>query len=140
MSIAKLSNGSLLKVGDGASVEVFTTIPEVMNLSGPSTKFDLLDVSSHDTSGFFREYIPGFADGDFIKATINWRPSNTVHKNIRIDAEARTLRNAKVVWPDTTLNTVSVATYITGLAPNADVGKPMTNSIELKVTGAPVWS
>jgi hypothetical protein len=63
-SIAKISNGTLLKIGDGASPENFTTIPEVMRLSGPSVRFDLLDVTSHDTVGFFREWIPGLADGE----------------------------------------------------------------------------
>lgn len=139
-SIAKLSNGALLKVGDAASPEVFTTVPEVTKLSGPSVNFDLLDVSSHDTSGFFREFIPGFADGESIKASVNWRPSNTVHKNLRIDGYARTLRNMKIVFPDSTDNTVTMATYLKNFPPNADVGVQMTAQLEAKITGAPVWS
>ena len=140
MSIAKISNGTLLKVGDGASPEVFTTVPEVMRLTGPSVRFDLLDVTSHDTIGFFREFIPGLADGEKIAASVNWRPSNTVHKNLRIDAYARTLRNFKVVFPDSADNTVTAATYIESQIPKADVGTPLSMDISLKVTGAPVWT
>ena len=139
-TIAKISNGTLLKVGDGASPEVFTTVPEVMRLTGPSVRFDLLDVTSHDTVGFFREYIPGLADGERVSASVNWRPNNTVHKNLRIDAYARTLRNFKVVFPDSSDNTVTMATYIESQVPKADIGTPLLMDISLKVTGAPVWS
>jgi predicted secreted protein len=139
-SIAKISNGTLLKIGDGASPENFTTIPEVMRLSGPSVRFDLLDVTSHDTVGFFREWIPGLADGERVSATINWRPSNTIHKSVRVDAYARTNRNIRIVFPDSTDNTVTCSTYIENELPKADVGTPMTKDINFKVTGQPVWT
>lgn len=139
-TIAKISNGTLLKVGDGASPEVFTTVPEVMRLTGPSVRFDLLDVTSHDTVGFFREFIPGLADGEKIAVSVNWRPSNTIHKGIRVDAYARTLRNFRIVFPDSADNTVTSPTYIESQIPKADIGTPLNMDISLKVTGAPVWS
>lgn len=139
-TIAKIANGTLLKVGDGASPEVYTTVPEVMRITGPSIRFDLLDVTSHDTVGFFREFIPGLADGEKVAASVNWRPSNTVHKNLRVDSYARTLRNFKIVFPDSTDNTVTMATYIENQTPRADIGTPLSMDISLKVTGAPVWS
>lgn len=139
-SIAKIANGTLLKVGDSASPEVYTTVPEVMRLGGPTIRFDLLDVTSHDTSGFFREYIPGLADGERITASLNWRPSNTVHKGIRIDSYARTLRNYRLVFPDTTDNTVTMATYTESIAPKADIGTVLVADLSVKITGAPVWT
>jgi predicted secreted protein len=140
-SIAKLAMGSLLKIGDGASpTEVFTTVPEVYKLTGPSVKFDLLDVTSHDTSGLFREWLPGLSDGDMISFTVHWRPSNTVHKNLRIDSYAATRRNFKIVYPDTSDNTVQVSTFISELSPVADVGPVMEMSGRLKITGAPSWT
>lgn len=140
MSIAKISNGTLIKVGDAASPEVFTTIPEVMRLSGPSVRFDLLDVTSHDTIGFFREWIPGLADGEKVAISVNWRPSNTIHKSIRVDAYARTLRNIKIVFPDSTDNTSTMATYIESTQPKADIGQALGNDFSFKITGAPIWT
>lgn len=141
MSIAKIANGTLLKVGDAVTpTEGFTTVPEVMRYRGPSVRFDLLDVTSHDSSGFFKEFIPGLADGESISATINWRPSNAVHKSLRIDSYASTKRNFKAVFPDTTDNTVLVSTYVTKIEPRADIGKPLEADIEIKITGAPAWS
>lgn len=139
-TIAKIANGTLLKIGDGGGSESFTTIPEVMRISGPSIRFDLLDVTSHDTAGNFREFIPGLADGDKISANINWRPSNTIHKQIRVDSYARTNRNFKLVFPDTSDNTVLCSTYIETVQPKADIGTPMLADLSMKVTGAPAWS
>lgn len=139
-SIAKIANGTLLKVGDGASAEAFTTVPEVSKLSGPQIMFDLLDVTSHDSTGFFREFIPGLADGERIAATLNWRPSNTVHKNIRVDQYARTLRNFKMIFPDTSDNNVAIATFIQGIVPKSDIGTVLQAELTLKITGQPVWS
>lgn len=142
MAIAKIANGTLVQMGDGTVVsgsEGYTTIPGVTKVSGPSTKFDLLDVTSHDSSSF-REYIPGLMDGDMISIEMNWRPSNAVHKKIRLDAVAQTLRSVKVVFPDSTDNTVLCSTYIQDLTPRADIGTPMTASAKFKVTGNPLWS
>lgn len=139
-TIAKVANGTLLKLGDGASPEVFTTVPEVRKITGPAVDFDLLDVTSHDSPSVFREFIPGLSDGDMIRAAVNWRPSNTVHKNIRIDAYAATKRNFKIVFPDSSDNNVVCVTYIKNFAPTADIGVEMKADLSLKITGAPTWS
>ncbi len=141
MSIAVIANGTLLQIGDGASPEVFTTVPEVTKLSGPAVKFDLLDVTSHDSPGFFREFIPGLADGDNIAGEINWVPANVVHKGLRVDSYARTLRNFKVIFPPGSADdTVDVASFITQIEPKSDIGAVQIASLTIKVTGLPVWT
>lgn len=142
MSIAKIANGTLLGIGNGiggASVS-YTTVPEMMKLQGPSIKFDLLDVSSHDSVGYFREFVPGLADGHEISGEANWRPSNTVHKGIRVDSYARTNRDFQLVFPDVSDNTVKVQTYIQSFAPSADIGAVLRAALSLKITGQPAWS
>lgn len=139
-SIAVIANGTLLKIGDGASPEEFTTIPEMMKISGPAVKFDLLDVTSHDSDGFFREYIPGLADGDNVAGDFNWRPSNVVHIALRVDSYARTLRNFRLIFPDDTDNTVDYNAYISNIQPTADIGAVLRAALTTKVTGLPAWS
>ena len=140
MSQAIVANGTLLKIGDGAaSPEHFTTVPEVKKLTGPSVKTALLDATSHD-SGHFREYVPGMADGDNIAGDLNWRPSNALHTGMREDSYDATLRNFKVVFPDTSDNTVDAACYVTDIVPSSSVGELLSASFTLKVTGEPIWS
>lgn len=141
MSIAKLSNGTLVQVGDGdPDVEIFTTVPEVKTFGGLTAKFDLLDVTSHSSPGYFKEYIPGLSDGDMMNVGMNWRPSNAVHRALRQDNVQATNRNFQIVFPDDTDNNVICSTYVMEVPPTADSGKEMTMAMRLKITGSPVWA
>lgn len=139
-TIARLANGTLFKLGDAASPEVFTTIPEVMKLSGPSTETDLLDVSSHDSPSLFREFITGWSDGGMVTAEFNWRASNATHIALRTAADAGTKKNFKIVFADTATNTAAFSGYIKMIEPNADAGKQMTARLQVKITGTITWS
>ncbi len=140
MSIAIIANGTLLQIGDGTSPEEFTTVPEVMKLSGLAVKFDILDVTSHDSVGFFREFITGLADGDAVNFDFNWKPSNEIHILLRTNSYARTLTNFQAIFPDDSDNQCSVQTYITNIAPTADIGAVLRANSSLKITGQPEWS
>lgn len=144
MSIAKNSIGSLFQIGDGASPEVYTTIPECIRITAPNVRFDLHDVTSHDSTGGFREFLPGLADGENATAEVNWVPSNAVHKSIRVDAYAKTLRNFKIVFADNTVapndNTIAFTAYIVNWQPVANAGEPFKSTLTTKVTGQPTWS
>lgn len=139
-SIAVLSNGTLFKHGDGASPEVFTTIPEVLKLSVPGEKFDLLDISSHDNPTIYRRFMAGFSDGGVLTAEIHWTPANSVHAALQTDNHNVTLRNFKVVFPATPNNTASFSAYVEDISPNGDVGKPLTATVRLRIAGAITWS
>lgn len=136
MSIAINAQGTLFKVNQGSLV----TIPEVMRVNAPNVKTDLNDVTSHDSTGGFREFLPGQKDGDTVSAEFNWKPSNAVHKQLRIDAYAATLETFNIVFPDSSDNTVAFTGYITEIAPNANTGEPLRASLSVKVTGQPTWS
>lgn len=135
-TIAKLSNGTLLKVSISS---VYTTVPEVMRISGPGARFDLVDVTSHD-SGLFREYLAGLADGDVIRAEANLRTSNVVHQFLRDANINATLISVKIVFPDTTQNTCTFAAYVQEYSPEANVGEQIKGRFSFKMTGAPVWT
>jgi len=140
---AVLAQGTLLKVGDGASPENFTTVTMVTKLTNPSTKFELLDVTSHDAAGppFYKQFLVGLFDGGNLTFEVNWRAGDDTHNDLQEDNAAGTLRNLKVVFPDTPLNTASFSAYIEDFpAVNADVGKPLTATGRIKIVGAVTWS
>jgi predicted secreted protein len=136
MSIALNATGTLLKVNNSGLV----TVPEVMRVNCPDVKTDLNDVTSHDSTGGFREFLPGLKDGDQVTAEMNWKPSNAVHKQLRIDAYAAALKTFNIVLPDVTDNTCAFSGYITGYPGQANVGEPLKNTLTIKVTGMPTWS
>jgi predicted secreted protein len=141
MPLAINATGTLFKKGDGATpTEVFTTVPKITDVQSPNVKTDLQDVTSHDSSGGFREFLPGLADGESVTAPMWWIPSNTTHVAIRTAAYAFAIGNWKAVFPDSTLNTVSFTGYVTNFQGLAKVGTPLNATLTVKVTALPVWS
>ncbi len=140
-TIAKLAQGTLFKIGDAASPEVFTTIPECYNLDVPDVRTELLDVTSHDSTGGFREYIAGLKDGEQVTAEINWVPTNTVHIGVRVDAYAATRRNFTQTFPVAVAagDDVAFTGIIQQFKPTARAAEPLRATLAVKVTGMPVW-
>lgn len=141
MSLAIIASGTLIKLSNNASSPVFTTIPESMKIGCPNCKFDLLDVTSHDSAGQFKQYIPGLSDGENVTDELNWVPTNTIHTQIRTDSYARTLDAWEIIFPGGgTGAQIAFNAYIVGIPPVADIGQVLRATITAKVTGLPVWT
>lgn len=139
MSIAVTAHGTLFKVGDGASPEVFASILGVSRVNAPDVRTEFIDVTSHDSSGGFREFFPGLKDGETVTAEMLWKPSDTVHKSLRVDAYAATSRNWQEIFPDATDNQVNFTGYISGFPGQANAAEVLRNTLSVKVTGVPTW-
>lgn len=140
-SIAVLAQGTLLKLESDTSAGTFATIPEVGKLTAPNQKFDLLDVTSHDSSGGFREYIPGLIDGENCTAEINFVPTNAVHIQCRTDGLDRTRKNFQIVFPGGgTGAQLAFGAYFVGFAPEASAGQILKETLTAKVTGLQTWT
>jgi hypothetical protein len=70
------SHGTKLAIGDGASPEAFSNLPEGTAVPAIGGKKGLIDATSHDTVGFM-DYIPkALADGNELKVTSNYIPKD----------------------------------------------------------------
>jgi Lambda phage tail tube protein, TTP len=100
MSDAKLFTGTLLKVGDGASPEVFTTIAEIANLEPAELSRNEIDVSIHNEGE--ESILTGMLRKGKVNVTINYLPSNATHNFATglLDAiYTNERRNYRIVWP-----------------------------------------
>lgn len=141
MSIAIIATGTQWQLGStSGSGGSFTRIPEISRLTAPSIKFDLNDVSSHDSEDGYREWLPGFKDGDNVTGEANWVPSNSIDQDVRDAANGAELRGHRLIFPDISDNTLDFNAYITDLSLTANAGEPLKATITAKVTGAPSWS
>lgn len=138
---AKSAQGTLLKIESATSVGNFLTIPETSKITSPSIKFDLLDATSHDSVGGFKEYVPGLADGENATSECWFIPSNAVHTQLRTDSYAKTLRNFKILFiSGGTGAEIDFAAYVVTLSPVADSGTLQKATVTSKVTGQPTWT
>lgn len=138
MSSALAAKGTLLKVGDGAGSETFTTIAEVLSIGGPSISQEALDVTNHSSTSGWKEYVGGLNDGGEVTFEVNYLPTNATHNataGVLNDLENRTLRNFQLVFPGST--TWSFAALVTKFEPSAPVDGVLRASISLKLSGVP---
>ncbi|MBW2084434.1 MAG: outer capsid protein Hoc [Deltaproteobacteria bacterium] len=141
MSNAISSFGTLLKIGDGAEpTENFTTIAEVLDITGPSLSLDTEDVTSHDSTGGWEEHIGTILRSGEVTFDINYIPTHGTHDastGLVADMMNRTLRNFQLVFPDAGQTTWSFSALVTGMEPSAPVAGRLQSSITLKISGQP---
>lgn len=140
MSNAISAFGTLLKIGDGGSPETFTTIAEVTNISGPSLSMNTVDVTSHDSTDGWREFVGGLLDGGEVTLDINFIPTDPTHSystGLLNDMVNRTKRNFQLVFPDAGNTTWSFTALITAFEPSAPTDDKLSASVTLKITGKP---
>jgi hypothetical protein len=100
MTAATSGFGTTFKRGDGGGPETFTTIAEVVGISGPSLKLETIDVTNMDSNGW-REKIPTLKDAGEVQLDMNYLPANATQnytQGLLADFNNRTLRNFKVVY------------------------------------------
>lgn len=141
LSSAVSSFGTLLKIGDGGTpAEVFTTIAEVRDISGPNYTLDTEEVTNHSTVGGYKEFIPTLKDGGEVKFSLNFF-QDTTHEALWDDFEAGTRRNFQIVFPiQSGDDTLTFAAFVVDVDHDAPVSGVLTRDITLKVTGQGTWS
>lgn len=142
MTQAVSAFGTLLKIGDGGGSEVFTTIAEITNLTGPGIEVETIDVTSHDSSGAKREFIAGLIDMGEYTFTLNFNALATqgFSGGLYNDAMNRTKRNFQIVLPTTSSKTGSFAAYVTNFELSEPIDGALTADLTIKVTGAITWA
>lgn len=145
-SQAIFAQGTLLKIGDGGSPsESFTTIAEVKSINGP--KFDTadIDVTTHDTSDGFHEYIAGLKEGGELAFAINFVPTHATHDlasgllgRYMEDGDKR--HNFQVVLPDVAHTTWVIPGFVKSFGILAPVDNVLAADVAIKVSSRPTLS
>ena len=100
MSDAKLFTGTLLKMGDGASPEVFTAIAELANIDPPELNRNEIDVSIHNEGE--ESILTGMLRQGKINLVVNYLPGNATHNaatGLLSKIDGNTKQNYRIVWP-----------------------------------------
>lgn len=140
MTLGTSAFGTLLQTGDGATSEVFTTIAEVITISGPALSTDTIDMTHHSSPGNYEEFVGGTLRSGEVTFDINYIPTAATHDastGLLKDYENRTVRNFKLVFPDTGNTTWSFAAVVVGFEPSAPHDDKLMASVTLKISGQP---
>ena len=132
-SQAVVTNGTVLKVGNGASPEVFTAVAEVVDINSPSAAAGEIEVT-HLLSAA-KEFKGGLRDFGTAEVTINLLPGNAGQEQIEDDAATGAVRNYQIVNADGVTGR-AFAAFVKAfkLAPIA-IDKPLQATITFRATG-----
>ena len=118
----------------------YNLIANLHSISGPTTSRDRIDVTHQATTGGYREYIGGLADGGEVTFDISYLPTESTHNATTgllsyLDSGAKTA--IKVEWPDGVPTTWTFDATISGFEATAAVDEQLKASVTLQISGAP---
>lgn len=134
--------GSILQLGNGATPEVFSAIAEITELVPPKMSKDSIEVTNHDSTNAWREFLPGMRDGGEVTLTANWLPTNATQDGTTGILESFTdddNHNWKIIAPDTII-TISFSGHVTAFEPELPMEEQGKLSVTIKISGPVTFS
>jgi predicted secreted protein len=134
---AYFGQGVELQMGDGTTpTEVFTTIPGVQSFDGPGRTRDTVDVTSHSSTGGYREFIAGLKDGGEISATYNVIFADVTQLALEDAFDSPDAVNWRVVYPmSPDEEYYEFAGLVTDTTPSNPIDAQVTKQLTIKITG-----
>lgn len=128
MTAARLGYGTKLKLGDGASPEVFAEIAEIKTVDHNESA-QSIDVTNHQSSGSHVEKIGGLKDGQ-TSFTVNYLPTHATHS---LAAGLRSMigltKNFRLEEPGN-----STGQQFSALIVECGISYPVDNVMEMQIT------
>lgn len=131
MSNAISGVGTIIQKWDGASQ--WDAIAEVTNISGPGMTRDLIEVTSLDSVGGWREFISGFRDGGTVVLSMNYTRAGL--DSFFADFESDDVANYEIVLPDGT--SLEFEGLVQEFPLTIPTDSQITMEVTIKVTGPP---
>jgi len=128
MSNAFSGVGSQFRRWSGAA---WVAVAEVKSISGPTMTREMIDVTSLDSTGGYREFIPSFRDGGTITLSMNF--TYVGYTLLKQDFQSDTLINYEIYLSDGT--SIEFSGYVQDLPINVTFDDAVTSEITIKVSG-----
>jgi predicted secreted protein len=137
--------GTLLKMGDGTSPEVFTTIAQMKDINGPSLSLTTHETTTHDSTGSFKTFVAGLLESGEVSGELLFDAAAVTHKDASTGLlgvmKNRTLKNWKIVPAGySPVQTFAFSGYLTKLDFKFPVDGIQSASFTIKTSGVPTLS
>lgn len=140
------SFGTLLQMSDtdgGGGAGVFTTIAQVLDISGPAFSVDTEETTNQSSAGGYEEIIPTIKRSGNLECEILFDPSAATHDQttgVIFVMNGRKLRSYRLVMPTSPSRRWNFDAYIVGFDQENPVAGTQRASLTLKITGQPTLS
>ena len=125
--------GASLRRGSGSSQPTYTAIAEVRNISGPSFSRETIDVTNLDSSGGYREKIPGFRDGGQVTFTANFTETGFI--TLKTDFEDENTQEYRVQMPASSGMTLDFSGFVIDMPLDIPFDDAITYDVTIEISG-----
>lgn len=134
---AMQAQGVKIQRGDGGGTEVFTTIAEIHNFSGPTEKAKAIDVTNLDSQA--KEFINGLMDPGEVTFEGNYVAGDAQQQGLRADLVNRVKRNFKILLTDDLVTPTAIAftAVIQEFSIKGAADDKLSFNVSLKISGVP---
>lgn len=130
--------GTILKVGDGAGPEVFTTVARVMEVDWPKLKAYMVETTNHSDE-YVQQSHSGVREFTGFSVTLEWTDDEATHATIRTNFDSNTAKNYKLISPDTQV-TYTFAAFVEEIGRETKIKDVQRMKIMIRPQGAAVES
>lgn len=124
------AKGTLLQYGGSP-----TTVIQVETIDGPTTTTEYLDVTDHDTSGNYRNFVASLVDSGEITFTINYDANDPTHRYLKGAQDNQSLESWTLVFPTSPTVSATFDGYVSGYQFSAPVDGKLQASLTIKIDG-----
>ena len=135
---ALVTEGVVLKRGDGGTPEVFTAVAEVVSFTGPGGSATVIDATHLASTA--REKLMGLPDEGQFSMELNLVPSDAQQIALKDDRVNRTKRNFQLLLTDVGPTTLSFAGFVLEFSISGGVDDKITATITIEITDVVTWS
>jgi len=128
--------GAQIKVGDGASPEVFTLIEGVRNLQGPTMDREIIDATHHASTGETRQKVTSFKEPGTVTFDLLFDGSDDTHQLLFELWASGELTNFEQIMPDAGTQEHAYAGYVKSLNQSAPINHVLSVAVTIEVSGA----
>jgi predicted secreted protein len=108
-------------------------IAEINSITGPSMSRDTIDVTSLDSTGGYREFIPGFRNAGTVVLAMNF--TRETYEQMLDDFEDNTIQNYQIVLPDEENTGLDFEGLVSELPLTIPADDKVTADVTIQVTG-----
>lgn len=146
--VAYAAIGTQLWVGDGNSIETFFQVARIQDVTGPKMKRDTIDVTTHDSSSGYKDFIGSLKDGQEVSFPFildpNYAGHNETATSIGVSSgglkylfETNVKRNMRLAMPSSPTTRVRFVGQVTGFDQDLKVTGAIMGTCTIKVSGKP---
>jgi predicted secreted protein len=131
------AKGTIIKLSNQASPVSYASISQVRSITGPTTKPTIVDITTHDTPGFWRRKLSVLVDPGQLSFKINFDRSDATHYTTGLWSQLTNLYKSgfQMIFPNGA-GTLSWAGYVSSFQWDAPVDNVLGAAVSIDITDA----